>query len=367
MDKSAELYDLFGASPNTAHEELKPIELTETPTLVVVRERSLGQAAAALYELDFSIIEDIPPVIDEKTLTGHEEIVISAEDNSDNSKEEPVHYEEPEVVFPESVIARFDDALEFITVQSTRATFSAHDMERLTQHLGPMSHEERWYFKRYCKQHPALDYFGDGMFGLAERINPETYWPGLVSPNREFDIASLTASTVEIMTHARMFNQEFQGKHVMGIVKSQGIELSKDEYEEFMAQLAAYPGVVPQENGSFHVKFIPKEKSQEEVEKREPLRLGNKKFSVKRPNDITKAINKINGTDELKRAKELAKNYADARRLHGRHSKKRRKAKNAGRGHGKKQTFDQLLAEALKNSPKIEPIKQEQQDGSAES
>lgn len=413
-----ELYDLFDA-PVTERVQIKV-----TPEPII--ERTIGNVAASLYELDFSVNHSEP-------ITEKEPIVEIPPHLAIAAVAAVVQIEQPKVEeavsapieFPESIVQRFNEALSLLTQGDDRVAFSLLDIERLSG--GPLGKEDRWYLKEYGKQSDQVYYLGDGLFGITKRLVENPDWQGqseqdstvglnwlaeevlarvqqnsdgeivyrheiraivrelgynlfqkedraffsMLSerngvtieagkPEPQVDIKALVEDTVAIMASSRIYKQEFGISNILGIIKSQGITLYTDEMNELMVTLAAHPGVTPRENGTFRVAHISTTESSEGQVTRPKV------FKVKRPQDVSRALREINKTDEMKRARDLAKNYADARRLHKTHSKKRRGKRLQGRAHGQKPTFQQVLTQSLTNAPKVEPIKRAE-NGSTES
>lgn len=167
MGKETNLYELFDAP--TFKPAFVEDEATESPVPASEIVHAKSPRANDLYALDFSTELDAEPATQE---------LISVEITSNLATiaiAEVVQIQSPRekesTVFPGSVIKRFDEVLSFITTQDKHVKFSLLDVERLTQHLGSMSDTERRYFQEYCRGHEAVEYFGEGLFGLADVVD----------------------------------------------------------------------------------------------------------------------------------------------------------------------------------------------------
>jgi len=197
---------------------------------------------------------------------------------------------------------------------------------------------ERFY--EALNQNTEVEYPEDDVFGLAKRIISDVYWPDSAEISSQLNLDALIDSVFAAMASARQ--NHFTVSNILGIVKAQGVYLYTNDLHEFLALLASHPNVAPRENGNYFVSsssVLDASHKQEKPSLHRPIN----------PSNVGKVMKEIDKTPEMYRAKDLAKNKADNRKR-GRHRKSRGGVMKS-RMQGKKKTFEQLLAESLKNNP----------------
>jgi hypothetical protein len=234
---------------------------------------------------------------------------------------------------------------------------------------------ERHEFKRACKAQLGFDYCGQGQFAVSERLTPEIYWSSMVQVDR-VALSGLAEATIAIMEESGHLRYKVAG--IMGIVKSQGVRLSPSEYDELFVNLTTHKAVRPLENGMFMLRSkddMPLEVTFNKVEKDRPGFRWDELKSIDRTfhNQRQRVFKAIHGKGR-KRVYQTLTRFPQilhpsqlvepaAARLErmrvNRHSSadsqlpgrpQRQRSNHArGRAHGKKQTFEQLVAEA--NNP----------------
>lgn len=208
------------------------------------------------------------------------------------------------------------------------------------------------------KRDGRIEYFNDACYLVIDRSDQvmEAYQQGkdpFVDENRIAEL--ITYVLGNIRTNENGF-ATFSS--VLGTIKSRGEYLNPREYDAFFVQLYTAEGVTAQPNGNFSINDriqkvrVVKPKAEKTLRGTEvrPLGIESKDGRPLTRRQVNKAFSDIDGSDELRQARDRGKRKANTR-YHGRNFRKKSGKKSQGKGHGQKKTLDQLIEE-MNKAPK---------------
>jgi|GEM_PF-4374914 len=315
----------------------------------------------------------------------------ASENNSIDTPEVAPLSEQKNIVLSPELIQLADIAIQRVTAMTPRVLAPLAMFEEVVlEETGSFDKRQRWEFKQALKQSGRLDYLGDGQFGISDRLTPDTFWPGQLP---EIDHAMLDSIREQVVDTMYASNRGSYTKGaIMGIVKGLGVFLDPDEQHEFMAALTVDQRIMPIESGEFilrkdeltdsekaliteralarHLARRDKEESRrfskKELKAIDAVFHGQRRIALNTVNRKAKkrVYQTLTRSPRLLHPSKLIEQAADRLENGRSQSPKRGKpfplhgslhasmpGRQQGRAHGKKPTFEQLLAQATKQSP----------------
>ncbi|MBI2591908.1 ribonuclease III [Candidatus Saccharibacteria bacterium] len=214
-------------------------------------------------------------------------------------------------------------------------------------------------FKNALMQDSRLVYLGSGDFKIVGAEDAVVYWPGETPDVDMSRVEELSAEVLQAMEVATRYpDYKFSRLAVLGIAKSMGEYLTKDEENELFATLINNPSVTVHENGSLQVykDFPVKTDLSEDGLRMVSLDFAREPKVREKPmtdKQVGRTMKDINRSVAVRKAADLAKRRANPRRR----GKRNKKNKLQGRTHNKVHRALKLAAQMIEatSSPSVIP------------